>query len=49
MTQLHSGALFMNMASASELLAFMNVAPDFSFFMAPDPAPVSRRFYMLIL
>jgi len=39
--------LFMSMASAPEFLVFMNVAPDLSFFMAPDPAPASRRFHML--
>jgi len=37
----------MNMAPAPELLVFMSVAPEFSFFVAPAPDPVSGRFHTL--
>jgi len=41
-------ALFLKMAPAPELLVFMSVALEVSFFMAQTPAPASVWFHTLI-
>ena len=37
----------MNIAPVSELLVFLSVAPELSFFMAQAPTPASIRFLII--